>query len=665
MKKKKYSSLSFLLVGFLFLSIISISIGFSAISTTLTLDGDVYFKPVDMIRITKFNENIVFNSNIIDYKNKIDSISATLDINDINGYVSYDIEITNLGEVDKVLSRIDNEIFTNNNMEYILEGFNIDDVIKANSTVNFKIVFKCIPNSNITDTRLNAKLNFIFEDYIFIPNNYTITFDSNGGVGLMDDLYVEYDEEVSLPKNLFTKENYVFKNWNTNEYGTGISYNDLSSIKNINSNNEKNITLYAIWVNKLESIRYNGPCIFNGKGVSVTGECSSGLDYINTGILPFSSDNFYKNFVLTFTIDSVDDTVFSKNIRETIFNAIYEANDSVGKYPGVLLRIENKKWLLQGSKGIGSDYATKLYFEKDELLNKEIKIIRYVDGEQIILYYVIGDSDPIVLKDISEMPNAFDTPLTFGANLLIDNITTERHAHATLSDISFEFISKENAMSLLGIEIPVEPPIIDEPPVIIEPTIINKVFKLNGPCIFNGTKTNISGDSCSLYSDTNYINTDMYLFNEENYSNDFDLSFNIDEYDSNNQEVTQVTLVNSFIERKGVKGYGFLLRKSNDNFELIIRDGNGIDKNIKLKSTDITSLRIVKINNNICYSTNGNNLKYVTNFDKFSAPFDVPVTFGSSIDSDGNVFRQITGILSNMQITVGKIDDVICDSTLK
>ena len=87
-------------------------------------------------------------------------------------------------------------------------------------------------------------------DYIKIKNyimnrsatKNSITYNSNGGTGSVSKQDVVKDETTNTRRNKFTKDNYVFKNWNTKADGSGTSYNEVAKIK-VTSN----ITLYAQW----------------------------------------------------------------------------------------------------------------------------------------------------------------------------------------------------------------------------------------------------------------------------------------------------------------------------------------------------------------------------------------------------------------------------------
>lgn len=572
---KRPNNLIFILIICLCASCLSIAIGFSAMTTSLSINGNAKFDPVGMINVVSFEQDSNINSVESTHSHTMDTISVLLDINDPDGYAIYNVKITNLGETDKELKKIENEIFSNEDMEYIIDGLQVGRVIKSKRAVNFKIKFKYKDNANTSETRLNVKLKFEFEDYEKIP---------------------------IIPSYAYNLE---------------------------------------------------GECSFNGPGNNITGDCAgdTNADFVNTNVAPFSEENYTKSFILKFKITNVDQTRFSANKRDTIFNMLYEGDDKIyGRYPGILLRIEGNRWQLQG--GTGRTTSSKVYFDKNYLTDKEIKIIRYNDGTSIKAYYVIGDEEEKLLADLTNMYKPFDVPLTFGANLLPDG-SSDRHSYVTLENMSFAFIDSGISLNeILGK--PTDP--IDDP--IEEPEPIPTVFSEVGPCIFNNGI--VSGDSCSIY-DIGYINTNVKLYDAENYKKDFDLEFSISDYIPNNQTDEQVTLMNSFREISGAKGYGVLLRRSKTNLSLIMRNGNGNDKEVTFPASSVSKLRIVRKNGKICYSTNDQNLIYAIDSTNIKAPFSVPVTFGASLDANGNPFRHITGTLSNMSIKLGTLDNtVVC-----
>ena len=73
-------------------------------------------------------------------------------------------------------------------------------------------------------------------------NEITITFDPNGGTGSMEAMSVNPGVDNMLTANTFTRENYTFTDWNTEEDGSGTAYADKATV-NFNADT----ILYAQW----------------------------------------------------------------------------------------------------------------------------------------------------------------------------------------------------------------------------------------------------------------------------------------------------------------------------------------------------------------------------------------------------------------------------------
>ena len=150
----------------LMIMLLAISVGYSALSTTLTINGMAHFRPVGMIRVLSLEQNSLLYTTEDNHNFTPDTINVLLDINTYDGYAIYDVNITNLGQIDKELTQVINEIFTNDEMDYEMTGLSIGDVIEAGESVDFQIKFKY--KGYVTtplDSRLNAKIRFVFEDY--------------------------------------------------------------------------------------------------------------------------------------------------------------------------------------------------------------------------------------------------------------------------------------------------------------------------------------------------------------------------------------------------------------------------------------------------------------------------------------------------------------------
>ena len=90
--------------------------------------------------------------------------------------------------------------------------------------------------------------NFTVRIYaIMLPIDYEISFNVNGGTGTMEHKVLTYDLESNLTKNTFIREGYTFKEWNTKADGSGTSYSDEQSVKNLSSTENAVVDLYAQW----------------------------------------------------------------------------------------------------------------------------------------------------------------------------------------------------------------------------------------------------------------------------------------------------------------------------------------------------------------------------------------------------------------------------------
>ena len=108
--------------------------------------------------------------------------------------------------------------------------------------------------------RLSAEDNSNVIIYaIWKPNKYTIEFNGNGEeAGSTGPAQAEYGSYVTLSENGFTRTGYKFSKWNTKADGSGASYNDKASVKNLTTLDNETVTLYAQWVPIKYSIKYNG-----------------------------------------------------------------------------------------------------------------------------------------------------------------------------------------------------------------------------------------------------------------------------------------------------------------------------------------------------------------------------------------------------------------------
>ncbi len=87
-----------------------------------------------------------------------------------------------------------------------------------------------------------------------IENNqqYTITYNANGGNGAPSNQTKKHGENITLSSVKPTKTGYTFTGWNTSSNGSGTSYSSGGTYSN-----NSNVTLYAQWKVNTYTITYN------------------------------------------------------------------------------------------------------------------------------------------------------------------------------------------------------------------------------------------------------------------------------------------------------------------------------------------------------------------------------------------------------------------------
>ncbi|MFQ6729559.1 MAG: InlB B-repeat-containing protein, partial [Alphaproteobacteria bacterium] len=109
---------------------------------------------------------------------------------------------------------------------------------------------------------------------------YSVKYNANGGSGTMSNSSHTYDTAKALTANTFTRAGYTFAGWNTAADGSGTSYSDGASVKNLTSTCGGTVNLYAKWTGNPITLQFaNG-----GRGTAPTSPAS--CTYGNTFTMP-------------------------------------------------------------------------------------------------------------------------------------------------------------------------------------------------------------------------------------------------------------------------------------------------------------------------------------------------------------------------------------------
>jgi hypothetical protein len=160
-----------------------------------------------------------------------------------------------------------------------------------------------------------------------------------------------------------------------------------------------------------------------------------------------------------------------------------------------------------------------------------------------------------------------------------------------------------------------------------------------------GTSEYLSANS-EKYAD---FNTGIKLFDSENRNKDFEISLDIGEIKNWSK---QATLCNTKLESSPYPGFVFRFQ-SLDNGKIEFGCNQIAKKEFKV--ADVQTFKIKRENNNIYYKVNDG--EYIVYTEASNIPeIDTTVSFGCSIDANGNIDRIFEGVLSNISI---KLDNEI------
>ena len=124
----------------------------------------------------------------------------------------------------------------------------------STATVTWYLGANQITKSPTTAQTFTAGAGDTWMYALWIPNKYTVTYDSNGGSGSIAADTVYYGSSYTTKSNSFKRTGYSFSGWNTKSDGKGTSYNAESSISNISAD----ITLYAQWTANTGKVTIEG-----------------------------------------------------------------------------------------------------------------------------------------------------------------------------------------------------------------------------------------------------------------------------------------------------------------------------------------------------------------------------------------------------------------------
>ncbi|MBR4462605.1 MAG: InlB B-repeat-containing protein [Erysipelotrichaceae bacterium] len=207
----------------------------------------------------------------------------------------------------------------------------------------------------------------------FLPIEYKIAFDANGGEGSMDAIDAKYDEAVGLPECTMTNGDLYFVEWNTKPDGSGESYDDQEDVISLTTDRNTTVTLYAQWqedpvyvYEEVDEVSFKITPPKAGDKITIDVETYS-QDPQPTVTLPSGAvyTNTEEGEILSFWIKS--DSLEGDSFEDIMFQGTYKAGDTF--YALVVLVLNEE--VEEGKPNTAVTDIVEQYFARDLEVNVE------------------------------------------------------------------------------------------------------------------------------------------------------------------------------------------------------------------------------------------------------------------------------------------------------
>lgn len=242
-----------------------------------------------------------------------------------------------------------------------------DVVVSTNAAISYTV--------KASDSTLHANT---------VPNKYIIKFDVNGGKGHMEDMNMTYDQYGILPESSLNKVGYVFAGWNTQANGSGTSYDDMSKLKNLTSDADGKVTLYAQWKANVYTIKFDA-----NSGIGSMDDLKN-ISYDEKVTLP---ENIFSKQFYDFAGWSTDKNAVTSDYidKEKVLNLSTDKNGLITLYA---------VWVKKPVSTISS--AKDFFGDYDTIKSSDENIFRVDENNDIVSGKDGSVTVKVIMKDQSE-----------------------------------------------------------------------------------------------------------------------------------------------------------------------------------------------------------------------------------------------------------------------
>lgn len=294
------------LLFFILICTTIISIGYAALSTSLNVSGDLSLRITADVRITDFKVKLLQNGayETYDCTYSRNSTTSFTTLPAIDSVAVYEGEITNYTNKKYYLKEVIVKNNDNQNISYIFEGFEVGDIIPADSVMNFNIKF--LYQGDISeDITTSLSLEYVFEEYD----------EDIDGTLLKDKILNDNGGTV----NINAKGSPDFTKIPSTDEGMYGSTDNEGETYYFRGNTQNNYVLFAGFYWRIVRINGNGSTrlIYQGTTADGNGNISSG--YYEDSTASGANKTRYHSFVKYFTssgskMKTTIDTWYKDNI---------------------------------------------------------------------------------------------------------------------------------------------------------------------------------------------------------------------------------------------------------------------------------------------------------------------------------------------------------------
>ena len=217
MKSKRYKSKNktnfriFLLFCF---SIIGLTLGYSALNEEIKITGEAFVRPVKDVRITDVRLSETANEGLNSYNNfNINNINVGASLPQINSTVTYEVDISNIGDVPVIVKSITPDYGNNSNIEYVIDEIEVGKTIintNANNmgkptTIKVTVKYKDGVTTIPTDSNASLKLTFEFKvavDSILAASSSDTNVFNNSNITHDKIETIKFKGTIDIPENI-------------------------------------------------------------------------------------------------------------------------------------------------------------------------------------------------------------------------------------------------------------------------------------------------------------------------------------------------------------------------------------------------------------------------------------------------------------------------------